>query len=94
VFFSEQTEFSQEKHVLHSPASNNEGFPWETHVFHHLTWIGVFEAQGAFLPLEHFGLQELFLSKHNTSLTGKTVLHAPASNTGAFLLRDTRVPSI
>jgi hypothetical protein len=27
VFFSEQTEFSQEKHVLHSPASNNEGFP-------------------------------------------------------------------
>jgi hypothetical protein len=39
-------------------------------------------------------LQELFLSKHNTSLTGKKVLHAPVSNTGGFLLRDTRIPSI
>jgi hypothetical protein len=53
----------------------------------------VFEAQGAFLPFEHFGLQELVLSKHNTSLPGRK-LDAPASNTGVFLLRDTRVPSI
>jgi hypothetical protein len=57
--------------VTDAPAWNNEGFPRETHVFHHLPWIGLFEAQGVFLPFENFGLQEFFLSKHNTSLTWK-----------------------
>jgi hypothetical protein len=35
-FLSKLTQFSQQKNVLDAPASNNEGFPRETHVFHHL----------------------------------------------------------
>jgi hypothetical protein len=36
VFLSKLTQFSQEKNVTDAPAWNNEGFPRETHVFHHL----------------------------------------------------------
>jgi hypothetical protein len=57
--------------VLDASALNNEGFPWETHVFHQLAWIGLFEAPGDFLPFQNFRLQEIFLSKHHTSLTWK-----------------------
>ena len=71
VFLSKLTQFSQEKNVLDAPASNNEGLPRETHVFHHLPLVGLFEAQGDFLPFENFALQEFFLSKHNTSLIWK-----------------------
>ena len=71
VFLSKPTQFSQEKKVLDAPASNDEGFPRETYVIHHLPLVGLFETQGDFLPFENFGLQEFFLSKHNTSLTCK-----------------------
>jgi hypothetical protein len=37
VFLSKLTQFSQEKNLLDAPASNNEGFPREAQVFHHLT---------------------------------------------------------
>jgi hypothetical protein len=37
VFLSKLTQFSQKKIVLDAPASNNEGFPREIGVFHHLT---------------------------------------------------------
>jgi hypothetical protein len=36
VFLSKLAQFSQDKNVLDAPALNNEGFPRETHVFHHL----------------------------------------------------------
>jgi hypothetical protein len=49
--------------------------------------------KSAFLHLENYDLQEVFLSKTNSILTGNKALEAPASNTHGFLLRDTCVSS-
>jgi hypothetical protein len=55
--------------------------------------IGLFETKRAYLQLMKPKLQEVFLSKNNTILTGNNVLDAPASNTDGFLWRDTCVSS-
>jgi hypothetical protein len=44
-------------------------------------------ATGGLLHLENCDLQEVFLSKTNTILTVNNELHAPATNTVAFLSR-------
>jgi hypothetical protein len=62
-------------------------------VFRKLTWKGLFRAQWDFVHLENFGLQELFLSKHNASLTWKKDAKCPASIIDGFLWSDTCVSS-
>jgi hypothetical protein len=57
--------------VLHAPASNTNGFLWEIHVFHQLSYVGLLGIQSAFLHLEISDLHEVFLSKPNSTLTGK-----------------------
>jgi hypothetical protein len=61
----------------------------EEHVLFQLSWIGLFGANAPYLPLETPKIQEVFLSKTNTILTGKQC----ASNMDGFLLRDTCVSS-
>jgi hypothetical protein len=53
--------------------------------------IGLFEANRAYLHLQNYDLQEEFLSVSKSTITGNNVLDADASNTDAFLSRDTCV---
>jgi hypothetical protein len=43
----------------------------DIHVFLHLKWIVLFATKWAFLHLENTDLQEVFLSKTNSILSGK-----------------------
>jgi hypothetical protein len=43
----------------------------EIHVFLQLSGVGLFGAKKAFLHLRKYDLQEVFLSKNNSVLTGK-----------------------
>jgi hypothetical protein len=65
------TQYSKGINILDDPASNIDGFLWEIHVFLPLVWIGLFGTKGAFLHYEKYDLQEVFLSKTNSILTGK-----------------------
>ena len=57
----------------------------EVHMFLELSWIGLFGANIAYVHLETPQLQEVFLSKSNTILTGIQCAVAPASNMNGFL---------
>jgi hypothetical protein len=71
VFLSKLTHILQGNKVLHVPASNTNGFLQGIHLFFHISWIGWFGIKWAFLHLESYDLQDLFLSKTNSFLTGK-----------------------
>jgi hypothetical protein len=55
--------------------------------------VGQFETDRAYLHLETPKLQDVFLSKTHSSLTGKYLLDAPAFNTDGFLSRQKCVSS-
>jgi hypothetical protein len=59
----------------------------EIHVLHHLRGIGPFATKWSFLYLENYDLQEIFLSKSNSSLTRKQCGRCSTSNTDGFLSR-------
>jgi hypothetical protein len=65
----------------------------EVHVLHLLRWIGPFGAKWSFLHCENDDLQDVFLSKRNSSLTRKQSGRFFASNTDFFLSRYTHVSS-
>jgi hypothetical protein len=63
VFLSKVTHILQGNKVLDAAASNTNGFLQDLHLFLHISWIGLFGTKWAFLHLENYDLQELFLSK-------------------------------
>jgi hypothetical protein len=58
-------------------------------LFIQFSLIGLPGTKRAFLPLETYDFQEVFLSKTNSILTGHNVVFAPASSTDCFLSIDT-----
>jgi hypothetical protein len=56
--------------------------------------MGLCQGKRAYLYFNTPKLKEVFLSKTNSFSKGNNVLHALASNTDGFLLRDTCVTSI
>jgi hypothetical protein len=60
----------------------------ETHVFLQARRIGLLGANASYLHLEAPKFQEVPLSKLIQFSQGNNVLHALASNTNGFLLRD------
>jgi hypothetical protein len=69
--FQKLTEFSKWNNVLHSHASSTDGFLWEILVILQLSWIGLCGANQVYVSLETPTLQEVFLSKHKSIITGK-----------------------
>jgi hypothetical protein len=65
----------------------------EIHVDLQLSWIGLFRVSTGYLHLETSKLQEVFLSKSNSSLTGKQCGKGTCSNTDGFLSGDPCVTS-
>jgi hypothetical protein len=68
-------------------------FFWTIHVFLHLSKEGLFGANRAYLHHETLKLQEVFLSKPKSILTGNNMLDAAAANIHDFLWRDIYVSS-
>jgi hypothetical protein len=62
---------------------------WVVHVLHLLRRIGLFGAKWSFLHFENYDLQDVFLSKCNSSLTRKQSGRFFASNTDFVLSRYT-----
>jgi hypothetical protein len=69
--FQNLTQFPKRNDVLHVAASSKMIFFGEIHVFLQLCFIGLFGANAAYLHNENYELQEVFLSKSNSILTGK-----------------------
>jgi hypothetical protein len=69
--FQKLTQFSLGKDILDVPASNTMVFFQEIHVLLQLSRIGLLVANRAYLYLQTSKLQEVFLSKTNSILSGK-----------------------
>jgi hypothetical protein len=78
--FPNLTQFSQQYSVLHAPPSNTNGFLLRYKGFYN----SAERADSIYLILEKPKLQELFLSKSYSILTGKNVLDALGSSTCVF----------
>jgi hypothetical protein len=76
-----------------APASKTDGFLQEIHLFLHFSRRGLFEAKWAFLYLENYDLQEVFLSTNNSFLPGIQCATAAFSNGDCFLWRGACVSS-
>jgi hypothetical protein len=87
------TQYSQGNNVLDHPASQTDGFLREIHLFLHFSRRGLFGAKQAFLFLENYDLQEVFLSTSNSILLGKQCATAAFSNRECFLWRGACVSS-
>jgi hypothetical protein len=70
-YFQKWTQFSNGNNVPGDPASNTHGFLWIDICVSSTRWIGLFGTTWAFLHLENYDFQELFLSETNSILTGK-----------------------
>jgi hypothetical protein len=53
LFFQNLSEVSQGNNVVETPASNSMVFFLGMHVFHQLTWLGLFGTQRAYLQPEN-----------------------------------------
>jgi hypothetical protein len=65
----------------------------EIHEIQQCSWIGLSATNWDFHHHKNSELEELFLSKCISILTGNNVLDAAASNMGGFLCRDTCISS-
>jgi hypothetical protein len=63
IFLSTLNKLSQGNNTLDASAANIDGFIGEIHVFLQLCWIGSSGKKWAFLQLEMYVLQEIFLSQ-------------------------------
>jgi hypothetical protein len=77
--------------VLDALASNIDGFLQEIHLFLQFSWWGLFGAKLAFLQLENYDLQEVYLSTSNSVMPGKQCVEAADSNTDGCLSTHTCV---
>jgi hypothetical protein len=68
--FPKLTQFSQGNNVLEAAASSIDGLLAEIHEFLQLSSIGLFRAGRTYLHPETTKLQEVFLSKTKSILTG------------------------
>jgi hypothetical protein len=71
VFLSKLNSVLKAKQCANVAASSKMIFFGEIHVFLQLCFIGLFGANAAYLHNENYELQEVFLSKSNSILTGK-----------------------
>jgi hypothetical protein len=79
--------------VLDAAASNIRGFLWRDACISSTQLNRPFGNKESLSPQEKPKLQEVFLSKTNSIVTGNNVLDAPGSDTNHFLSRDTYVCS-
>jgi hypothetical protein len=91
--FLKLTQFSLGNKVLDGNASNIGVFLRDIHVSIQLIWIGLFGTKWSFLHLETCDLQAVFLSKSNSTLTGKQCARCSCIQHRQFSLRDTCVSS-
>jgi hypothetical protein len=70
-FLGNRTQFSKGNKVLDAPISDTHDFLQEFHLSLQLSWMGLLETKWAFHLLHKYDLQELFLSKTNSTLRGK-----------------------
>jgi hypothetical protein len=70
-FLGNRTQFSKGNKVLDAPISDTHDFLQEFHLSLQLSWMGLLETKWAFHHLHKYDLQELFLSKTNSTLRGK-----------------------
>jgi hypothetical protein len=71
VFLSKSESSLTGKQCAWTPASHTMVFFQAMHVFLQLRWIGLFGTKGAYLQLENYARQEVFLSKPNSGLKAK-----------------------
>jgi hypothetical protein len=84
------SQFSQGKIVLDATASNTNGLLLRyIYMFHWLRWIRLFVSKTAYLHLEIPSCRKFSFQKLTQFSQGNNVLDVAASNTDAFLWRDT-----
>jgi hypothetical protein len=77
--------------MLDASSSNIDGFVWRDRCISTTQLNRPIWSNRAYLHLEIYDFQEVFLSKTNSILTGKQCLFAPACTMDGFLRRDTCV---
>jgi hypothetical protein len=90
-FFQKPTQFSLGNNVLDALLLTQMVSFWEIHLFLQVSWLSQCGRYWAFLPLENYDLQEVFLSELSQFSQGNNVLDPTASNTDRVLSRDTCV---
>jgi hypothetical protein len=88
-FFQKLTQFSQRNSVLHSSASNTDGFPSRDTCVSSTRLNWWICNKTSLFQLEKFDLQEVLFSKTNWVLTENNVLDVAASFIDVFLWRGT-----
>jgi hypothetical protein len=71
VFLSKTKSILTGKHAVDVPDSHTDGFVSKHTCVSQLCWIDLFGKKWAFPHLERYDLQEVFLSKTTSTLTGK-----------------------
>jgi hypothetical protein len=71
VLLSKTNQFLKGNNVLYASASNIDGFLWRVIYVSSTQLIGLLEATRAYLHLDTSKVQEVFISKTNSILTGK-----------------------
>jgi hypothetical protein len=82
--FQKLTEFSQGNNVVNVAASTMHGFIWKDRCVSSTQLNSSIWNKRTYVYSEFRKLQEVFLWKASSLLTGKNVLDAPASNTDGF----------
>jgi hypothetical protein len=78
---------------LLTASSNIDGFLWRDTCVFQVRWMGLFVANRAYFHFGNYDLQEVFLTKTNSFLTGKQCFICSSSNTDCFLCTDIYVSS-
>jgi hypothetical protein len=93
VFLSKQSQFLQVNTVLDAPASNTDGFLWEIHTFHHITWTALFGTKWVFPIFITVICRKYCFPKLTEFSQENNVLDFAASSVFGFLWRGTWVSS-
>ena len=86
VFFQKETQVSHENKVLYSLQLTQISFFRDTHMFHKLTWAGLFARKWDFLYLEKYQLPVLSLQNLWEVSQENNVVETPASIKKVFSL--------